>query len=478
MKKLSRDLLVILRVVIGVAVFSAMVFYSFEYLNNNFRTKDADYNDPFRAIPENSMDVIVLGSSHAQYSFLPTLFNQHTGLYSYVLGSACQPFEVSYEMLKEAYKTQSPELVIMEVYTSTPLSLNCLTDGCYVMASYQMTGEERYNTLDYLDEEKALSYRNEFINNHNNWKDYDNFKELIKGNAADSDIDTVFGYRWNICELPAWNYWYPMVTDEKVEVNLDLIDIEMLNNIKNLCDKNDTQFMLYMVPMDSIDVVNQAYRDKVWEWAKENDVLYKDYVRSAPEDGYHMIIHNDGAHSYVNGASITTKLLADFVNDNFVFKNHKENELLNIKLKAGNGSTMTSALLTEYNPLKYVEYLKGYKGLVLLRYNNKGQMPNAKLLQDLKDLGIDNNFNEYALYFAIIDNGELVYSSYDEGQVEYEGIVYEFHDWGILRNYDVVNNSSDLSIVVYNNEKTNYVEKNIDYLKSVPWEYGYSWYGE
>lgn len=472
-----KDIKIVSQIFISIISFFVIVFLSFTFLNERFRTKDADYNDCFKALPENSMDVIVLGSSHAQYSFLPTLFNQQTGLYSHILGSACQPYEVSFEMLKEAYKTQNPELVIMEIYTATPLSAGCLTDGCYVMAGYQMSGEEKYNTFNYLDEEKALSYRNEFLNNHNNWKDSLDFSELLKKvELNDSDIDTTFGYRWNTAVLPPWNYWHPMVYNNSEEVELDEIDVEMLNNIKQLCDSKGTQLMLYMVPMDSIDIRNQSYRDKVWEWCESNNVLYQDQIRMAPDIGYYMVIHNDGAHSYTNGASITTTLLSGYIKDNFTFNNHKDNEMLNEKYENGNGSTMLATLKTEYDPMKYIKYLDGYKGTILLRYNNNGTKINDKLLPLLKNLGIDQEFENKNLYFALLDNGELIYSTSDEGEFEYEGKLYDFRDWGIKKNMDVINNESNLSLVVFNNDKSDYVVKNIDYSRV--WEYGYNWYGE
>jgi len=163
-KKLIPDFI---QIVVKVALIVVTTFYLCTYLNKVFKS-DVNHGEQFHSMPENSLDVIVLGSSHAQFSFCPSFFYEDTGLYSYVLGSGCQPFEVSYEMLKEALKTQSPKAVVMEVYTAMPLRSICESDSCYVTASYQMTNEERIDTLNYLDKEKAKTYYNDFINNHNN----------------------------------------------------------------------------------------------------------------------------------------------------------------------------------------------------------------------------------------------------------------------------------------------------------------------
>ena len=67
-------------------------------------------------------------------------------------------------MLKEGLKTQSPKAVILEVYTSMPLKSICADDSCYVRAEYEMTGEEKYETISYLPKDKAKQYYNDYLN--------------------------------------------------------------------------------------------------------------------------------------------------------------------------------------------------------------------------------------------------------------------------------------------------------------------------
>lgn len=474
---LVKGLANILRVILSVLLFLSLVYVSFSYLNKNIKEESPEYIS-FHALPENSMDVIVLGSSHAQYSFLPTLFNQQTGLYSYVLGSACQPYEVSYEMLKEALKTQSPELVIMEAFTATPLAETCDGDACYIRGGYMMSGEERYNSFDYLDEEKAMSYRNDFLNNHNNWKDYDSFKQIIeKKEYTLEDIDNCFGYCWNITELPPWNYWYPNKYGETVEVELQEIDVRMLNNIKQLCDENGIQFMMYMVPMDSIDVLNQSYRHKIWQWCDENGVLYQDQIEMAEGLNYYMVIHNDGHHSFTNGASLTTNELSKFVKNNFEFNRHQENEDLNVILSPSSGATMVTTLKTEHDPLIYGQYFKGYKKMSIVRYNNNGRQINPTFKQYVVDLGASEDFDRYNYYFAIIKNGEIAYISYEPGEIEYDGNTYTYHDWGYDINGENVDYQGDLSVTLFSSND-NFAVKSIDTKKSRIWDAGINFYGD
>lgn len=64
--------------------------------------------------PEDEFSVMYFGSSHAYASFSPLEIWEQTGVKSYVLATQMQPMWASVTYLKEALKTQSPELVIFE----------------------------------------------------------------------------------------------------------------------------------------------------------------------------------------------------------------------------------------------------------------------------------------------------------------------------------------------------------------------------
>lgn len=69
---------------------------------------------------------------------------------------------------------------------------------------------------------------------------------------------------------PFYNWWFPFLNDDKsYDVELDELDLESLNNIVNLCKENGIQLLMYFVPMDSIDELNQKYRYKVWNYCEE-----------------------------------------------------------------------------------------------------------------------------------------------------------------------------------------------------------------
>jgi len=65
---------------------------------------------------ENSVDVLILGSSHAFEDFNTGVLWDEYGMASYVLGGSGQPLWNTYYYLKEALKTQKPKLIVLEGY--------------------------------------------------------------------------------------------------------------------------------------------------------------------------------------------------------------------------------------------------------------------------------------------------------------------------------------------------------------------------
>lgn len=89
------------------------------YVNHVFTIKDDDgiYSmTKFYELEENTVDVLVLGSSHAYMSFNTGVLWRQQGISSYVLAASAQPLWSTYYYMKEALKTQTPELIVLEGY--------------------------------------------------------------------------------------------------------------------------------------------------------------------------------------------------------------------------------------------------------------------------------------------------------------------------------------------------------------------------
>lgn len=70
-------------------------------------------------LPEDTVDVLFLGSSHAYVNFNNAALWDEYGIASYDLGGSNQPLWNSYYYLKEAVKTQDIKLVVLDAYSVT-----------------------------------------------------------------------------------------------------------------------------------------------------------------------------------------------------------------------------------------------------------------------------------------------------------------------------------------------------------------------
>ena len=84
---------------------------------NILRPAHTDYGSTWGAYlaePEDSIDVLFLGSSYAYCDWNPAVMYAGSGLTGYVMGGSEQVPAITYWYLKEALRTQSPSVVMME----------------------------------------------------------------------------------------------------------------------------------------------------------------------------------------------------------------------------------------------------------------------------------------------------------------------------------------------------------------------------
>lgn len=477
---MNKKIFDLFRYLFSIVFLIAMFIFSYVILSTTFKGEDIDENESFHNLPDNTMEVIVLGSSHAQYSFSPSFFYQETGLYSYVLGTPCQPLDVSYLMLKEALKTQSPKVVFLEVFTAMPLRSGCDGITCYITAAYQMRDNEKYETLKKLPKEKYETYVNPFISLHNDWciteLSFDEIKEKISNTIASlkykdkkdlSKVSTLFGYHDNYPTYPVENSWFAMTTDEYVDVELKEKDLQALNDIYRTCKENNIELFLYKTPIDSLDVENLSYLKDVWDWADGKGIKYIDFVKESSKIDFQMCLQSDSFHSYINGASLITSYLSDLMNG-INIKHVTHEELEKKYYDASNGITV-SYLKYEYDPNKYIDRMSSFKGPMLIVYNGKKV--------DSKTINLF--LNKYEISdpsILFVDDGNIV----DRGEscvgIEYDGVnIYsDFENMEINGDYYEVN--ADLCIVAFTSDMKKHYK--LDTNLSNVWKQGFNWYGE
>ena len=105
--------------VVRIICFLLILVLCLGYANSVFKVKYGDgiYDvTKFYELEDNTVDVLFLGSSHAFEDFnTGTLWDEY-GMSSFILAGSVQPMWNTYFYLKEALKTQTPKLIVLEGY--------------------------------------------------------------------------------------------------------------------------------------------------------------------------------------------------------------------------------------------------------------------------------------------------------------------------------------------------------------------------
>lgn len=242
----------------------------------------------FKNEPENSLDLMVFGNSDAYAGIIPAKIYSDYGYTSYVCGKSLQTIENAKEMLDEAYKTQSPAIVILET--------DCLYE------------ENKIN----VDESKI--YLSPFIF-HCRWKELNkrDFRCLTKRQSPSDytkgyiDSDAVFNckvnnYMGNVNDPP-----HPIFPKAK----------ESLDSFIKECEENGSKLIFLELP--SPCSWGYSRHNYIQSIADEHSIEFIDL--NVPNDNYPLDVstdfRDDGNHLNRNGAEKATEYLSKYIYENY-----------------------------------------------------------------------------------------------------------------------------------------------------------------
>lgn len=136
------------------------------------RPAHTDYGSTWSAYlqePKDSIDVLYLGSSYAYCDWNPAEIYAASGLTGYVMGGSEQTPAITYWYLKEALKTQSPQVVVWE---GSSLFFQRYQNYTQINLGYMPWGLNRVRAIfDAAEEEKRLGLFFDLYFYHDRWKE-------------------------------------------------------------------------------------------------------------------------------------------------------------------------------------------------------------------------------------------------------------------------------------------------------------------
>ncbi len=271
--------------------------------------------------PDETLDVVIVGSSHVNNGYIPNLLWENCNASACNVFSWSQPMWISYHYIQETLKTQTPSIIVLEMFGIT-------YGHSYIMpqeidkTSYSNSFNIDFG-LNYLNMAKTVEFcglelRNfedflPLVKYHTKWKNFDIESALYNPHK---DIDPIKGYGISTqvysVEKPQY---YTTELMEPYEYS-----VKYLDKIVKLCEQNGIELVFTMVPY----VYNEA-EVKIYNWLEEysasNDIPFINYNG---EDGERIGFDfatdlSDNGHVNLNGALKVTQDLCDYLNENYKF---------------------------------------------------------------------------------------------------------------------------------------------------------------
>ena len=426
---------VFLRIIVFICVF-VLIFYALNALMqpvwrdswNNYDTIHGFYKEP-----ENTIEVLFLGTSTVINGYIPMELYEHYGICAYNLATEAQSTLVSYYWLQEAYRLHSDSLKVVVANPSSPGAVH--QDGYFRKAVDAMhLSSVKYNAVkDHVkDVDETISYLVPLLSYHDRWK------------SLEQEDFEKFGYKPNV-----YSRGYNLVTsrymdslpydalsipeyyvDASVEKQfIDEVEREYMKKMGDFCQEHDIQLVWVRTPGNAWSI---NFHNSVAAWMEENEQKFYDmnYVPILDELEYNFALDNmDMWHENYWGAQKITNWIGNYLSttcDVTDVRGDARYAFMENELKAYHANVRDVVAIKTSSDL--AEYL-----------SIATQIPKCAVLLSVKDNAADeltqqqrNTFEELGLpllstlssrdsYLAVLDEGTVITELIDEWTEGIEG---------------------------------------------------------
>lgn len=309
----------IIKRITGCLVTFGLIMLGINYLNYIVRPVDTDTTYrriyAFHTLPENSIEVMVYGSSHAFLGVnVKEMYNKY-GIGAYNYGTNWEKINTTKLFMKDSFKTQNPKLAVIEtVYAGTVLRNRDINAEIFY-TTYLGHSEARTTFLKQCfgnDPERWLSYYMPLCAFHDNWVNISktSFMPLLENPNAIVSIHKRMGYSPN-----------NSVTKVKIpdpssikQKKLNNAAITELNEIVAMCKEKGIEILFITVPYQR----GFEYSDAMKQFAEKKGCSYLnlfEYIDEIGLDG--KTDFKDAGHLNDSGATKVGDFLGKYISEHY-----------------------------------------------------------------------------------------------------------------------------------------------------------------
>lgn len=304
MKKVIKE---IIAFVLAIAILiTAISFLSYRLLPED-RVDDGARWNMYLEEKKNSIDIMFVGSSIVYCDIIPAVIYEELGHTNYLMSASFMMPGVAYYYMKEAIKTQKPDLIMVEA-TSFLFSVK-ESEYSKVNIGYMPYSLNRIAaTLEVAPEKERLGLLFPLYNYHSEWENY-SVSELFS-KRKDVKVDILAGYApYEIAKPQKQRYQRDVIADEE-EYRKNL---SYMQRMIELCDKEGIELRFFVAPVceyfseENIDTLR----------SEAGNIPFIDFNDHFEEMGLDISTDfYDARHVNLNGANKFSRYLAGYIADN------------------------------------------------------------------------------------------------------------------------------------------------------------------
>ncbi|MBO4988577.1 MAG: SGNH/GDSL hydrolase family protein [Lachnospiraceae bacterium] len=281
----------------------------------------------FYAEKKNSIDVMMFGGSTVATSFSPGYMWGEYGFTSYPLSSNTQRPKAIRYLLEEAYKTQTPELIVVELRMFTYEDEVLAQDEPHIreVVDNMRYSQHRIKAVSALTDgvegfDDKLSYYFDIIKYHSNWGMFFDIKELQKVTYRKADLHKGFEHPEEIlCHNPEYDTYHKTEDIIPIPVEQETILRDLFSFLKE--NKQDALFVVapctfkeeYYAQMNYMkDIIEQ----EGFQYLNVHDVVDYDCTTE----------YLDGGHSNILGAKKCSEALGEYIINRYALPDKRDED--------------------------------------------------------------------------------------------------------------------------------------------------------
>ena len=281
----------------------------------------------YTALPQNTVDILYVGNSHFNAAINAALVDEMvSGTFGFNYSVSGMRMDYAYYRLKEALRTQSPRLVVLDTFCLVPLHEGESTGEenviCWSLDGIPLNTDKIAAVNDLVPLENRPAYLVPFIKYHARWEHLT--VEDVVG-AFDASVYDYFG------RAPETTDRAMAHEDEHFTQNLSLITeaaaidpihLDYLNRFIALAQENGAQVLLFGTPYRQQFGQNSADGVRVHNYLR-GSLVNGETVRLLDTNEHYAAISftysdmRDDGHVNLAGAEKTSRFLGDFIRENY-----------------------------------------------------------------------------------------------------------------------------------------------------------------